>query len=320
MVIGATIKFNRRGYAVLTAVLLIFLYFHFRRVPNRNQELISLVSLLQTSIQAAEEGGKLVVATRNYLTVQLKGKTHEGMDDSVTTADFLSHCIMERIITSAYPSVQFISEEKNVACDPGGDFVLLGKPEIKIPDIQVKASDVTVWIDPLDATHEYTEKLYEYVTTMVCVAVKGEPILGVIHNPFKKTLSWAIVGRGVSNNLKEPLIKDKGLNKKVIISRSHSGTIKEVLGKVCKDCEIVIAAGAGYKALKVAKGDVDAYLHITAIKKWDVCAGHAILNALGGKVTTKHGKKLLYGNDSDVIIQDGLIATLKDHGFFVDKL
>lgn len=32
---------------------------------------------------------------------------------------------------------------------------------------------------------------------------------------------------------------------KVIVSRSHSGTIKELLAKTCKHCKVVIAAGAG---------------------------------------------------------------------------
>ena len=43
------------------------------------------------------------------------------------------------------------------------------------------------------------------------------------------------------------------------------------------------AAGAGYKLLCVAKGWVDVYATTKgSTYKWDSCAGHAILSALGG--------------------------------------
>jgi inositol monophosphatase 3 len=55
------------------------------------------------------------------------------------------------------------------------------------------------------------ENLLEYVTTMVCIAVKGEPVVGVIHKPFEKKTYWAWVGQGMAEELLE-------INKAVIIT------------------------------------------------------------------------------------------------------
>ncbi|KAJ3662950.1 hypothetical protein Zmor_007264 [Zophobas morio] len=93
------------------------------------------------------------------------GLTKEGMQDSVTTADYLSYCAIMKTLKHAYPTLNVISEEKKAECDEDQKVDFL---EVEVPttldDSWTDIKDVAVWIDPLDATYEYTGKLYQYVT------------------------------------------------------------------------------------------------------------------------------------------------------------
>ena len=69
------------------------------------------------------------------------------------------------------------------------------------------------------------------------------------------------------------------------------------------------AGGAGYKVWQVIKGTQDANIHTTLIKKWDICAGEAILNALGGKMTTLIGGTIDFGRADQQKNMGGALAT-----------
>lgn len=61
-------------------------------------------------------------------------------------------------------------------------------------------------------------------------------------------------------------------------------------------------------------------MHSTAIKKWDICAGNAIIDAKGGQMTTTFNKKIDYSDIQNVKNEDGLVVTLEKHEQFVGKL
>ena len=47
-----------------------------------------------------------------------------------------------------------------------------------------KIEDLTVWVDPLDGTKEFTEGYLDHVTVLVGIAIGKKAIGGVIHQPF----------------------------------------------------------------------------------------------------------------------------------------
>ena len=53
--------------------------------------------------------------------------------------------------------------------------------------------------------------------------------------------------------------------------------------------------GSSYKFCDIASGIADFYPCLNRISEWDTAAGHALVVAAGGRVTTLDGDELLYG-------------------------
>ena len=172
---------------------------------------------------------------------------------------------------------------------------------------------------------------------MVCIAIKGKPIAGIIHSPYDAdgkdeeggVTKWAWVGHDSSLSLTkavEPHTSKTTDSVRVIVSRSHPGDVTKVAEESFKDSgqkvEPIKAAGAGYKVLQVVEGRADLYLHTTTIKKWDICAGDAILKATGGRMTTRKGEEIDYSFEGTPKNLDGIVAAAKtaDHDKYLDKL
>lgn len=272
----------------------------------------------------------IIIILYNIFTFQEKSKglTAEGVKDVLTEGDLQSHKAIVYGLHDLFPMVTVVSEEHDDNAHSPGDGGVGGNPS-SISDylhgnsnVEVPKDDILVWVDPLDATKEYTEMLLEYVTTMVCITVKGIPIAAVIHQPFLKKTLWAWLDHGHSKELSKPTEHNASLkNPRIIVSRSHAGHVNQTaLSAFGNGVKIIPAGGAGFKVLSLFNDKADVYIHTTLIKKWDICAGDALLRSFGGKMTTLEGKEISYGEQSLVKNNGGLLATLNNHGHFLDKL
>lgn len=184
--------------------------------------------------------------------------------------------------------------------------------EMDIPspfDVELKLplDKIGIWIDPIDSTSEYIYGKYkdmdlpELATSglkCVCVLIglyhleTGHPILGVINQPFylwNSTLNrwsgrylWGLSWNGINESSIKPT--DQKKTGRVVMSSTDD---KELVSLLKKKYEVVFVAGAGYKLLAVCLGLADFYvLSKHSTYKWDVCAPHSLLLALGGGIVS----------------------------------
>lgn len=289
------------------------------RATNR----ATVPELMSAAIETLEGAGRLVVQARRAgpetLGIRSKGTTDVGVEDTLTVADLASHMYITTALHNVFPGLNIVSEEKDdaevgsaVDAPASVSLTRLDTALMMIPhgdEVDLGTQDVTVWIDPLDATREYSQDLTQYVTLMACVVVDGEPVAGVIHKPFESRTEWAWVGHAHSFQLKTGPPEAAGKTR-ITVSMSHAGSVREeatVLG--ASEDDIIPAAGAGYKVMELLDGVADVYLHKTKIKKWDVCAGNALLNSIGGSMTGWDGTAIRYGAADSPVLEGGLIAT-----------
>lgn len=98
---------------------------------------------------------------------------------------------------------------------------------------------------------------------------------------------WA-VSCGDVNICSLPRPKDehkRGQGLSAVLSSSEKQVVKDTLTSLCGPDNVKYASGAGYKILCVIQGLADVYvLSEGSTFKWDSCAPHVLLQALGGGV------------------------------------
>uniref|UniRef100_A0A8C1MJY9 Inositol polyphosphate 1-phosphatase n=1 Tax=Cyprinus carpio TaxID=7962 RepID=A0A8C1MJY9_CYPCA len=179
--------------------------------------------------------------------------------------------------------------------------------------LSISPADVGIWIDPIDGTSQYIEGKEEeepdegfcpfglpcaLVLIGVYLRSTGQPVMGVINQPFNHKDStgkgwkgqhlWGVSYGEVnvcSFKHRRPSCPQKRDGLSVLLSSSEKPAVKDALAAI-PSSSLMYASGAGYKILCVVQGLVDVYvLSEGSTFRWDSCAPHALLRALGGGVS-----------------------------------
>lgn len=231
------------------------------------------------------KAGQAIVAIshRNFQTTGKRDGT------PVTEADLAADGIIAEGLARLFPSVPTLSEERAAPPYPPFDQCFF-------------------CIDPLDGTREFVAGRNEFTVNLALV-VHRRPLLGIIGAPAMGVLWRGIVGRGADRILidaeghrreigaiatRKP--KDAAVPWQVAVSRSHGDAATEALIAALPGGAIRETLGSAVKFGRVADGSIDLYPRLAPTCEWDIAAGHAIIEAAGGRITDRHGAALQFGN------------------------
>lgn len=148
------------------------------------------------------------------------------------------------------------------------------------------------WIvDPVDGTANFIRDLGAS-TISVALVKEGEPILGVIYNPYRDEMFYAEKGKGAFLNGKPIRVSDRSLESSIICTalslynKDFAKPCLNILDEVYKKCDDFRRFGsAALELAYLACGRVDLYFEIRLFP-WDFAAAEVIVKEAGGFIGT----------------------------------
>lgn len=210
--------------------------------------------------------------------------------------------------------------------DAGGTEASAAERAEFAPDLRrpIDASRVALYCDPLDGTNEYAAGEREAITVLIGIAVDGVPRAGVIGQPFYNYGSgkplgrvvWGGAGMGVrgldiAENASAPPLPPHGKHVVAVNRNIRENRQAPVLETLRSSADIVISATGYHYLMLLERRAHSALLLRKASKKWDTCAGEALLRATGGIVTDTAGRRYDYSYNLDALPNlSGMVASL----------
>jgi 3'(2'), 5'-bisphosphate nucleotidase len=226
-------------------------------------------------------------------------------ESPVTVADRQSEEIILAGLARLAPGVPVIAEE---AVTAGHVPAIVGRPFFLV--------------DPLDGTNGFIRGRREF-TINVALIEDGRPLFGLVYAPaiadFYATLSpTRAVNARLEPGSEARRLVDCDLRPirtrvpdphalAALLSQTHLNRATErflARFEVMERRQVASSLKFGL----IARGEADLYPRVGPTSEWDTAAGHAILAAAGGAVTTLDGAPLAYGNAERGFVNPDFVA------------
>lgn len=236
-----------------------------------------LAALASSAYDIALKAGRLVLKKRNE-SLQIQGKKDGS---PFTSADQAAEDLICAALEKLTPDYPVIAEER----------ISQGH----IPDIAGRP----FWlVDPLDGTRNYIAGEAEF-TVNVALVVENTPVVGIIHAPALEESFIGVPGLGATGVMKKKAVDistrtppPDGL---VVLSSRYHGDAPELEAYLSNlPVRLSRRMGSALKFGLIARGEADLYPRFGRVMGWDIAAGHAIVAAAGGRVTTRDGQPIDY--------------------------
>jgi 3'(2'), 5'-bisphosphate nucleotidase len=249
-----------------------------------------------TEMKRLAEGllGVALAAARVQMSYFGSGVAVERKADHtpVTAADRQSEEIILEGLARLAPGVAVIAEEEVTAG--------------RIPTL----TGPFFLVDPLDGTNSFIKGRPSFTINIALIEERA-PVFGLVYAPALADFYVTLGPSEAANARLEPAaealtLEEAGLQPiqtrvpdpdalLALVSQSHLTRATE---RFLDDYKVVErrALASSLKFGLIARGEADLYPRVGPTSEWDTAAGHAVLAAAGGSVTTLDGAPLRYGN------------------------
>ena len=242
---------------------------------------------LEFAKELAYEAGKIM---KKYFYEE-NGMEFKSDKTPVTIADKMINKLVIEKVKEKYPNYGVDGEEEKYLTD----------------------SEYLWVVDPIDGTSSYTRHIPVSVFSLALVK-DGQPIVGVVYDPYLDEMYTAIKGKGAYLNSEKICVNNKeygelGSTIDFCMWNDMKYDTYKIIGEVRKNNKISMIGSVARASMAIATGKISGELFPgTDHGNCDIAASKLIVEEAGGKVTSFNGDIQRYDMGIDgAIISNGII-------------